>query len=142
MALKTVAQHLNDAIVAHKNCIESGNAEWARRWQTVVEYIERNLLPSGAGIDNGTSVDWDESDDDRIVLGADYHHMDESGYYAGWSSHVVTVTPTFHGISVDVSEDPDYDDDDQGCEDYLADTYRHALEVMEDLDDVIRQSGD
>ena len=83
-------KRIASAIVARKNCQESGNAEWFDRWtEELREYAK--CLPHGSGFDNGTSIDLDRSDGKRIVLNTSFHHMNENGYYDGWTEHVVTV---------------------------------------------------
>lgn len=59
-----------------------------------LDYIEREALPSGSGIDSGTRIDRDQSKPNRIVLDFSFHHMDEHGYYDGWTQHRAIVTPS------------------------------------------------
>lgn len=61
-----------------------------------------DLLPSGSGIDAGTKVDIARSKPNRIVLTFGYHHMDENGYYDGWTEHKAIITPCFDGWGIDV----------------------------------------
>ncbi len=79
-------------------------------------------LPSGSGFDNGTEID-ERSTPSRLVLLTSFHHMDENGNYDGWTSHTVTVTPTFAGLDVRVSGR-----DRNNIKDYIADVFRAALE--------------
>lgn len=106
--MATVAQALYAAIVARENCQNSGNAIWLANWSKYIADI-MDTAPSGSGIDNGTRLinDCDElgkrTKPNCLRFDVDFHHMSEHGYYDGWTSHVVTVRPTFHGISVDIS---------------------------------------
>lgn len=50
-------------------------------------------LPSGSGIDSG-SIILETSAPERIRIRADFHHMDENGYYDGWTEHVITIRPS------------------------------------------------
>jgi hypothetical protein len=59
-----------------------------------LEVIEENLLPSGSGFDSGSKVSLSESKKERIVIKSAYHHMNENGYYDGWSHFRVVVTPS------------------------------------------------
>ena len=72
----------------------------------VVAGLERWIkahAPSGSGFDRGTSL-VDSSKPDRIVLRADFHHMDGNGFYCGWSEHMVVLTPTFlFGVQTSVT---------------------------------------
>lgn len=61
--------------------------------QDLDEWMKSNA-PSGSGIDCGTKVDWQKSGGERLVLNTQFHHMDDNGYYCGWTSHQVVVTPT------------------------------------------------
>jgi hypothetical protein len=118
----TVASRLASCIQARLNCIQSGNDTWRDRWETLIGRIADDYLPSGSGIDRGTSVDLDRSTGSELVLLADYHHMDEGGCYDGWTEHEVTVEPTFDGFSVDVAG-RNRDD----IRDYLSDTFYCAM---------------
>jgi hypothetical protein len=51
-------------------------------------------MPSGSGFDSGTTLDLDASHADKLVFQTSFHHMDENGYYDGWTEHTVTVTPS------------------------------------------------
>ena len=70
--------------------IDDGN--WFDKHSQALEYIERNLLPSGSGIDSGTTIDLDASHADKLVLKTSYHHMNDGGYYDGWTEHTAIVT--------------------------------------------------
>jgi hypothetical protein len=52
-----------------------------------------NQSPSGSGIDNGTILD-DTSKPDKLVFSFGFHHMNEAGYYDGWTEHKAIVTPS------------------------------------------------
>lgn len=118
----TVAQEIASRAGALKRCVERGNPEWARQHRETLRDIERNYLPSGAGVDNGTTIDLDRTSEDKIVLTCSYHHMNNDGYYDGWTDHTITVRPTFRGFHVDASGD---DRDDILA--YLGDLYREGL---------------
>lgn len=51
----------------------------------------KGLLPSGSGIDSGTKIIGQKCSPRRFVMVAEYHHMNESGMYDGWTSHTITV---------------------------------------------------
>ena len=86
-----------NTIGAYKRCIESGNTEWKHRHEDYLKWIEKNLLPSGSGIDSGTSIELDASHQEKIVLHTIYYHMNDGGMYDGWTEHKVIVTPSFLG---------------------------------------------
>lgn len=86
----------------------------------------QRALPSGSGIDSGTTIDRPGAlpvgPESAFRLTADYHAMDSSGYYAGWSTFYVDVLATFSGPVVELSwadgKGPaqDYDDPEIPCE--------------------------
>ncbi len=78
---------------ARKNCEKSGNVEWFEKHSDALVDIERNLLPSGGGFDAGCKILMDESTENRIVIQADFHAMDDHGYYCGWKEYRVVVKP-------------------------------------------------
>ncbi len=81
------------------------------------------LLPSGAGIDSGTQILVDDSTPNRIRLVTAYHHMNDAGYYDGWTQHTVIVTPGFvSSMEIKISGK-----DRNGIKDYIADVLQFAL---------------
>lgn len=83
------------AIGAHKRCKESGRLEWEARHAARVALLARNHLPSGSGLDLTPAVDVERSTEERIVITrADFHHMNDGGFYDGWTSHEITVRPS------------------------------------------------
>ena len=60
----------------------------------VQDRVDRILacLPRGSGIDAGTTIV--SVTDKQIVLTAGYHHMNEGGYYDGWTEHTIRVRPS------------------------------------------------
>ncbi len=78
-------------------------AEWRDRWEDRIESLVREFMPSGAGFDNGTKLDLDASHSEKLVFTTAYHHMNEGGFYNGWTEHTVTVTPSFTGFNLRIS---------------------------------------
>src|SRR5262245_54181916 len=89
----TIVQAIAQTLAAYLNCEKSGNAEWRLRHRETLQTIIDNFLPSGSGINHGTRLD-DRSTPDRIILLCDFHHMSEHGYYDGWTSHQIVITPS------------------------------------------------
>lgn len=80
-------------------------------------------LPSGSGIDTGTRIDVDASNAAKLVLTCAFHHMNEHGYYDGWTQHTIVVRPSLsHGIEIRVTGR-----DRNDIKEYLGEVYRHAL---------------
>jgi len=46
--------------------------------------------PSGSGLDAGTTLG--DSTPERLVFNTSFHHMNDVGYYDGWTDHQVIVT--------------------------------------------------
>lgn len=57
-----------------------------------IKTLEKQL-PSGSGVDAGSSVNLKLSTPQKIVIDTAFHHMDENGYYDGWTEHKVIITP-------------------------------------------------
>jgi hypothetical protein len=93
MTTKKVYQKLAVSFNARQNCIQSNNETWRERHEQTIQDTCENYLPHGAGFDVGTSFDLERSRDNRLVLCTSFHHMDEYGYYCGWSEHDIIVTP-------------------------------------------------
>jgi len=103
MTTKTVAAALAQALDAWKNCIKKYNAKWSDHWESEIDRL-MDSAPSGSGIDSGTQLDRGKSDGNRLILQADYHHMDEWGHYDGWTQHTIRVYPhLYHGITLTIS---------------------------------------
>lgn len=80
-------------IGAMDNCDKSGNTLWYSKHEERLEGIVSRYLPSGSGWDSGTSIDIAGSSPNRIILLGGFHHMDENGFYDGWTEHQVIITP-------------------------------------------------
>src|SRR6185437_14248503 len=87
-------------LVTIENCIRANNFEWKERHEDSLAKI-MDSAPSGSGIDNGIEFLASESNPNRLVFSCDFHHMDENGYYDGWTDHKVIVTPSlWNGINI------------------------------------------
>ncbi len=87
--------------------------------------IVKQQLPHGSGFDSGTKFDFERSTPDRLIFNADFHHMDDNGYYDGWTVHQVIVTPSLSfGFNVRVTGR-----DRRQIKDYIAETFNHCLSV-------------
>lgn len=80
-------------------------------------------MPWGSGIDNGTKLDEERSTEDRLVFVVGYHHMNDGGYYVGWTEHLVIVTASLgYEFHLKVTGR-----DRNGIKDYLGDLYADVL---------------
>ena len=73
--------------------------------------------PSGSGFDVGTELN-DKSTPQKLIFNTSYHHMDEAGFYIGWTDHKVIITPSFNGMDIRVTG-KDYN----AIKDYIADVF-------------------
>lgn len=100
---------------AYQSCKKSGNTFYEVIYEDRLNAII-DLLPHGSGIDSGMKFLWDESNGQKLVFSCDFHHMDENGYYDGWSEHKVIITPSFpFGFDIRVTGR-----DRNGIKEYLA----------------------
>jgi len=99
-------------------------------------------MPSGAGIDCGTELDEDLSTVERLVFRFSYHHMNDNGYYDGWTDHTCDCTASLaYGLNVEIRTEGTNPkaveinaDDDGGTIDYLHDTFEQALSTQLEYD--------
>jgi hypothetical protein len=115
-------QAIASKVMARVSCKEN-NPEWFDKHETAIEKLVADHMPSGSGIDTGTTIDFEKSRADRLVFTCSYHHMNETGYYDGWTDHTVTVIPSLaFGFDLKISGR-----DRNGIKDYLGDVFQHAL---------------
>lgn len=101
----------------------AAHIEWARDIHESRIAQIMGELPAGAGFDNGITLA-DASTPSRLIFETAFHHMDDSGMYAGWSEHRVTVTPSLvWGIEMRIGGR-----DRNGIKDYIAESFRDALQ--------------
>jgi hypothetical protein len=98
-----VYQKLSQLVNARLKCLETKNDEWfIKHEQAILDLVKE--LPSGSGIDCGTKIDLSLSAPDKLVLYVEYHHMNENGYYDGWTEHTIKVVPSLlFGIVLKIS---------------------------------------
>jgi hypothetical protein len=93
---------LANMIQAEKACRQSGNSFADTHEENIDAMLE--LLPHGSGIDSGVKLLKDECTNDKLVFSFGFHHMNESGYYDGWTEHKLIVTPSLiHGFSLKIT---------------------------------------
>ena len=130
MATRTVITSIASLLQAIENCKQSGNREWQEAHEARLSQIVRNYLAPGSGIDRAALVRH-ECTPNKIVLMCEFHHMNDAGYYDGWTAHKITVRPSFDGIDLTIGGR-----DRNQIKDYLADTYHYALtqEILNPVD--------
>ena len=80
---------------ARTMCEKRNNTEWFDNHTNRIEQIVKEYLPSGSGFDCGTIFNFEKSNGDKLVFNTSFHHMDENGYYSGWTEHEIIITPEF-----------------------------------------------
>jgi hypothetical protein len=96
-------QKLATTIDALINCIEKGNAQWQENHETTIEKIMERA-PHGSGFDSGTKIDLKNSTGEKIIFTTSFHHMNDGGYYDGWTEHTITVRPSMRfGFTMTIS---------------------------------------
>jgi hypothetical protein len=122
-------QHIASRLIAIENCKKAGNSEWQERHQASIDWLVREHMPSGSGIDNGTHFRASDSTAEKLVFATSFHHMDEYGGYDGWTDHTITVRPSlYHGIVLAISGR-----DRNEIKDYLYEVFYGALD--QEIDD-------
>lgn len=125
----TVAREIALLLSARQNCINSGNTAWLGNHTSRLTSLVRNHMPSGSGIDSGTTLDIDASTPDKLVFHTSFHHMDEHGSYDGWTEHAITVRPSLaFGLTLTIGGRNRND-----IKEYLSETFTDALRAEIDL---------
>lgn len=102
---RTLYSELSRAIQARANCAElvgghdgvdgeMRNPEWFDKHEETIEMLVKQHMPHGSGFDSGTKIDLDASHADKLVFTTSFHHMNDGGFYDGWTEHTVTVVPS------------------------------------------------
>jgi hypothetical protein len=103
--------------------MERGNTEWKARH----EEICKDFMPAGGGFDCGTKFDFVRSTDEKLVFDTSFHHMNDAGYYDGWTSHRVTVRASLgSGLRITIGG-PNRND----IKDMMHEVFASALERIE-----------
>lgn len=111
---------------AWQNCIKKGNKEWESNHEDRIEELLK-LLPSGSGLDAGVKLDWENSTIDRLVFTFGFHHMNEAGYYDGWTEHKLKVTASLSfGFELHITGR-----NRNMIKDYLYDLFREVFTMQE-----------
>lgn len=115
--IQKLASKIGSAIFHRENDSENSEALFLK-FESEAEEIVKNEFPSGSGVDSGTKIDWECTTKNQIVLNADFHHMDDNGYYDDWTEHNVVIKPDWTGINLKVTGK-----DKRQIKEYLADLF-------------------
>lgn len=118
-----VYQTFAELLMQRENCMKNNNQEWLQRSTETLLRLVKEYMPSGSGIDAGTTIDLDKSNGEKLVFHTSFHHMNDGGYYDGWTEHTVTVKASlFDKFTVSISGR-----DRGGVKDLLHDQFYFAL---------------
>jgi len=73
---------------------------WMRRSHPNKSSLTLNIeklcesLPHGSGLDGKCEFQPENSNPEKLVFFFEFHHMNENGYYDGWTEHNLTITPS------------------------------------------------
>jgi len=115
------------SFVAYQNCQKSHNLAWLAKHRANIENICSDFMPHGSGL-NGHEVtlDFERSKPNRLVFApVDFHHMDHSGMYVGWTSHDLIVTADLAYGYLHHFTGRDRDD----IKEYLSQTFTYVLDL-------------
>lgn len=111
--MTTIIQRINQLL---DPCNQYRHAE-------TIDALINEHLPHGSGIDNGVTLDYEISKQNKkIVFDFEYHFMNEYGLYDGWGSYTLRVYPAFCDIRLTISGSNKND-----IKEYLYDTFYDAL---------------
>ncbi len=101
---------------------ENISPEWIdKHTETINQMCE--LLPHGSGIDGKCELQPENCKPDKIVFFVEFHHMDENGYYCGWTEHNIILQPSFiHGYTMRITGK-----DKNGIKEYLTDVFSNIF---------------
>lgn len=123
-------KRIGELMLQADHCLRSENVKKYNSHSVYFEEIERickTYMPAGSGFDTGTMFNFDESNVNRLVFDVGYHHMDEHGYYDGWSHLKIKVYPSFaYGFNFTITGARRKD---KGInKEYFDDTFQNALD--------------
>jgi hypothetical protein len=119
-------RQLARSLAAMNNCRKNGNLDWIDKHERNIEELVYQFMPRGSGVDNGTKFNFEKSTPEKLVFDFGYHHMDEHGFYDGWTEHTLTVRPSLQfGVDLKISGRNRNE-----IKDYLHDLFHHAISIQ------------
>lgn len=109
-------------VQALKYCKEDANREWEEKHTERLIELTGDWLPHGSGFDSGSKLSIEDCKPGKLVFETGYHHMNDAGYYDGWTEHTVVITPSFDGIDIRVTGR-----DRNSIKDYIHEMFHTAL---------------
>ena len=93
MVYRTKVQQIAGLIDARLTGVKTGNENWQDTHEYQLEILLSDILPSGAGIDGESTINYEKSRPARIVIDSAYHIMDSEGFYREWIPFRVIIAP-------------------------------------------------
>lgn len=126
-----ILQHLESIDVKREHCQPSEYWHWQDIRSQLLDALDAVMesAPSGSGIDNGTAlIPWADMSkamrkSETIGFTFSFHHMDEHGFYDGWTDHKLYITPSFTSAFDMRITGPDRN----YIKEYLYELYQHWL---------------
>lgn len=135
--MKHLFERMSALLIQRQNCMEKDNQEWLQRSTETLLRLVKEYMPSGAGFDSGTTIDLDKSNGEKLVFHTSFHHMNDGGYYDGWTEHTVTVKPSlFDKFTLSISGR-----DRNQIKDHIHDAFYWPLRYTEREPDVFRDDS-
>ena len=127
------------ALDAWHNCqsdyANESQQDWESKWDSYLDECEK-LLPHGSGFNYAATIDRDNSKPDKLVFLGGYQIMNANGYYDGWISYKVIVTPSLvHQRSLRiVGGDEDF-------KEYCHEVWADSLDTEYSTEEIHQQAG-
>ena len=87
-------QVIANKLQAMKNLEKDDPNGWYDKHAKSIEDLIKDHFPHGSGFDGDVRIDTNLSNPEKLVFFAEFHHMNENGYYDGWSTLKVVVKPS------------------------------------------------
>ena len=93
-----------------------------------IEKCIKSYFPYGSGFDSGTELVFDISTPEKLCFKTSFHHMNENGYYDGWTDHTVIVKSSLvFGFDFKITGKNRND-----IKEYITDCFNNSLEFLVD----------
>lgn len=119
----TVINKIAQAVVAYHAHKNAGNLRMAEEAEDRVREMAKEFLPSGSGINNGTTVNLIKSNAYILEMFCIFYHI-ENGTYGPRTGHRIIASASLASGFLLTITGEDYN----GIKEYLYDTFRQALE--------------
>lgn len=127
MEAKPIYKILANFVSSYKHWIVK-HPDVADVFEDAIEKLVRAEFPSGSGFDSGTTLDLEKSSATKLVFLTAYHHMNDGGYYDGWSENIKVVITASLRYAFDMRVTGIRRKDRWHLQDYIVETFNYVLE--------------